>query len=169
MIRASFGRLPFNPEPTSATTWPTSIPALVAHSVNRPHLPIQIGTPIMAGHPRIQHHTLVTRRCDVDQDRARGQPPKRHRHPNLTHPPIRRLRVHTHRPRPRRQLHNSQPNTHSLTNTHIHPRLAQQLTPPAREPVCRLRLTLDCGPTTRTRPTLFQSFRARPCGDVLLR
>jgi hypothetical protein len=34
-IPDSFARLPFDPEPTSATTWPTSHPAGVAHSVSR--------------------------------------------------------------------------------------------------------------------------------------
>ena len=97
------------------------------------HLTVQIRALIMAGHPRVQHHTPITRRCDINQDRARWQPPKRHRHPILTHPRIRRLRMHTHRPRPRRQLHNNQSNIHSLTNTHIHTRFAEQFAAPRGE------------------------------------
>ncbi|MDT5240671.1 MAG: hypothetical protein QOG79_4400 [Mycobacterium sp.] len=58
---------------------------------------IQIGTLIVTGDPRIQHQPLMTDRLyDIDQDRARQQPPKRHRHPILTHPHIRSLRINPH-------------------------------------------------------------------------
>lgn len=113
--RASFARLPYNPQPTSATTSPTSIPASVAPG-QPGYLTIQLGTLIMAEHPRTQHSTLVTlvaRRRDVDQART---------HPYTLCGSTATDRAHTANfTRTRR--------TDIRSHTHIHPRFAQQFNP----------------------------------------
>ncbi len=131
------------PHPTGRAAWrapPTS--PFVAASLPRPNhlpdlmpvrrrprrqpcdLPIQIGTLIMRGHPRVQNHPPARFFLrNVDPDRPRLQPPSRHWHLVFPEPPVRGLRVNTIATRPLSQLHAT-----GVTHTfaHVYSRLAEQ-------------------------------------------
>ena len=92
------------------------------------YLPIQIGALIVAGYPCIQQHTLLTRRLgNIDQDRARRQTAKRHRHPDphtLTHTPS----ADAHRPTAPTPP-TTQQQAKSTNIIYIHARVREQLHP----------------------------------------
>ena len=105
-MRRNFGRFPFTPDPTSVTASPTACPFLVAQSVSRGHLTVQVMALIMGRHPRVHHHPAgLVSRGRVHPDRARSQAAGRHRHPVLPEPPVRGLRMHAAGTRPLSQLH----------------------------------------------------------------
>ena len=74
-IRANLRRTPVSAAPTSPTTCSIRNPLTIA-SRSTARSAAQISSPVMRGHPRIQHHTLITGRLGhLDQDGPRRQPP----------------------------------------------------------------------------------------------
>src|ERR1700739_2250448 len=127
------GTLPVQPGPDLGHDLANLMPVGSSPRREASNLTVQVGTLIVRGHPRIQHHTTrrVTR-GDVNPDRARLQPTCGHRHLVLTKPPIRGLWVDTAASCPLSQLH---PLTKALVRSRLlthrrtvqHPRPGWQL------------------------------------------